>query len=82
MSTLANSENIDEMLHNVVNSRFYSKSTYVTIWVSTQEKLSSGFMNNIGADQPAHPRRLLSAFVIRVLESIIFKLVTSEISIF
>ena len=33
------------------------------------------------ADQPAHPRRLISAFVIRLLESIISKLATSEISI-
>ena len=39
-------------------------------------------MNNTGADQPAHPRSLISAFVIRFLESIISKLATSEISIF
>ena len=26
-----------------------------------------GFGNNTGADQPAHPRSLISAFVIRVL---------------
>ena len=25
-----------------------------------------GFANNTGADQPAHPRNLISAFVIRV----------------
>ena len=30
-----------------------------------------GFANNKGADQPAHPHRLISAFVIRLLESII-----------
>ena len=41
-----------------------------------------GFANNTGADQPAHPRSLISAFVIRFLESIICKLSTSEISIF
>ena len=35
----------------------------------------------IRADQPAHPRRLISAFVIRFLESIISKLGTSEMSI-
>ena len=28
-----------------------------------------GFGNNTGADQPAHPRSLISAFVIRFLES-------------
>ena len=36
--------------------------------------------NNTVADQPAHPRSLISAFVIRVLESniILYKLATSE----
>ena len=38
--------------------------------------------NNKRADQPAYPRSLISAFVIRLLESIISKLATSEISIF
>ena len=41
-----------------------------------------GFANNTGADQPAHPRSLISAFVIRVLESTISKLTASKISIF
>ena len=39
-------------------------------------------MNNTGADQPAHPRRLISAFVIRLTSSLISRLATSEISIF
>ena len=41
-----------------------------------------GLANNIGTDQPEHPRSLISAFVIRFLESIISRLATSEISIF
>ena len=41
-----------------------------------------GFGNKTGADQPAHPHSLISAFVIRLLESIICKLATGEISIF
>ena len=41
-----------------------------------------GFANNTGADQPAHPRSLISAFIIRSLESIVCKLPTGEISIF
>ena len=41
-----------------------------------------GFANNTGADQPAHPRSLISAFVIRFVESIICKLATGEILIF
>ena len=37
---------------------------------------------NKGADQPAHPHSLISAFIIRLLESIISMFATSEISIF
>ena len=38
-----------------------------------------GFANNTGADQPAHPRSLISAFVVRFLKSIIRKLASGEI---
>ena len=38
-------------------------------------------MNITGADQPAHPRSLISAFVIRFLESYICKLASGEIKI-
>ena len=41
-----------------------------------------GVANNTDADQPAHPRSLISAFVIRFLKSIICKLATGEVSIF
>ena len=34
---------------------------------STRENLASGFASNKGADQPAHPRSLVRAFVIRSL---------------
>ena len=44
--------------------------------------LSLGFANKKGADQPVHPRRLISIFVDCFLESIISKLATSEIPIF
>ena len=40
------------------------------------------FVNNKGADQPGHLRSLISAFVIRFMESIIGKLATGEISVF
>ena len=43
-----------------------------------EENLSS----EVGADQPAHPRSLISAFVIRFSESSKSKLATGEISIF
>ena len=52
------------------------------IWSSTRENLSSGFANNKGADQPAHPCSLINALVFGILESIISKLATSEISTF
>ena len=47
-----------------------------------RENLPSGFANNKGADQPVHPGRLISTFVIHLLESIISKLATSKFSIF
>ena len=36
------------------------------ILTSTRENLSSGFENNKSKDQPAHPRSMISAFVIYV----------------
>ena len=47
-----------------------------------RENLSFWFANTTDADQPVHPRRLISAFVIHLLESIIPKLVRNEISFF
>ena len=41
-----------------------------------------GFANNTSADQPVHPRSLISAFVIRFLKSTIFDLESGKISIF
>ena len=41
-----------------------------------------GFVNNKGADQPAHMRSLISAFVVRLTESIMSRHTTSEISMF
>ena len=38
------------------------------------------YVNNKGADQPAHPRSLISAFVVRCLDSIIPLLAIAEIS--
>ena len=41
-----------------------------------------GSANNKGTEQPAHPRSLISPFVIRFLVSVMSKLVTSEFSRF
>ena len=37
-----------------------------------------GFANNKGANQPAHPRSLISAFVISLLKSITFRLALAK----
>ena len=68
----------DEKNQNFTLNFFLLYLTY-NVWASTQENL---FANNTGADQPAHPRSLISAFVIHFLKSIISKLATSEISVF
>ena len=47
-----------------------------------RENLSLGVCHNKGADQPAHPCILTSAFVIHLLETIISRLATSKISLF
>ena len=41
-----------------------------------------GVCNNKFADQPAHPRSLINAFVILILESVIYKIARSNILIF
>ena len=53
-----------------------------SIYALTRENLTPVFVNNKGADQPSHLRSLISAFVIRLLQSIISKFATSEISIY
>ena len=40
------------------------------------------FANNKGADQPAHPRRPISAFVIHLMEHIMSNVTTNEVSMF
>ena len=43
-----------------------------------EENLFMPYANNKGADQPAHPRSLISAFVVRCLDSIIHTLAKSK----
>ena len=50
--------------------------------LDARKPVFGGFANNTDADQPAHPRSLISPFVIRILESTKSKLATSEISVF
>ena len=52
------------------------------IWFYDMGLDTRRFANNKDADQPAHPRSLISAFVTRLLERIISTLAMREISIF
>ena len=64
--------------------KFINENRRTMPWIGPQRKKPClrEFVNNEDADQPAHPRSLVSAFVIRLLESIISRLPTSENSIF
>ena len=62
--------------------QFSLKPNVNQMGLDAKKPVLGGFANNKGADQPAHPRSLISAFVICLLESIISRLATSEISIF
>ena len=55
---------------------------HVSFGPQREKTCLKGFANNIDADQPARPRSLISAFVIRFLESTTSKLTKSDISIF
>ena len=78
-----NSFQIHTLIWRPVINFLSTRCTIISIYGPRRDKTCLwGVANNKGADQPAHPRRLISAFVIRFLESIISKLATSEISIF
>ena len=40
-------------------------------WATSWENLFLPYVNNKGADQPAHPHSLINVFVIRCLDSMI-----------
>ena len=71
---------------------FFTEGLKLVLWYQPHPYLGlvasktclRGFANNTGADQPAHPRSLISAFVNHFLESIIYtcKLATGKISNF
>ena len=57
-------------------------NSVVVVGPQREKTCLRGFANNTSTDQPAHLQSLISAFVIRFLESTICKLATGEISIF
>ena len=79
-SVLITQQSQDELYRVLQENLCLEKVNY--IWATMRESLSSGFVNIRGVDQPAHPQSLISAFVIRFLESLISKLATSDIPIF
>ena len=88
LNVLRKSENVRLANHFITISNKFNKlnntgafmlNTIYHMGINTRN-LSSGFVNNKGADQPVH--RLISTFVIRLIESITSKLASSEISIF
>ena len=60
-----------------VNIKKYKKNLLLN-WPCREKTCLRGFADNKDADQPAHPRSLIGAFVIRFLKSIIYFLATSE----
>ena len=42
---------------------------FIWKWTTSLENLFLSYVNNKSADQPAHPRSLISAFVVRCLDS-------------
>ena len=62
-------------------SRIYDSDMILNKNDPSHEKMSlMSYANNKGADQPAHPRSLISTFVVRCLDSIISLDSIAEIS--
>ena len=58
----------------------WTQKTAKYYWATSWENLFMPYANDKGADQPAHPRSLISAFVVCCLDSTIPLLAISEIS--
>ena len=66
-----------------INNSLVVYTNFATLFRPLPETASlRWFANNKGADQPAHQRSLISAFIIRFLESITSRLAAGVISIF
>ena len=70
----------DILTYNVAGMWVQQPPRYLGLGV--RKPVFGGFANNTGADQAAHPRSLISAFVVRFLSSIICKLATGNILYF
>ena len=70
-----NAHNSSCVIH-FLSQYFWNNSNWATSW----ENLFMPYAKNKDADQPAHPRNLISAFVVLCLDSIILLLASAEIS--
>ena len=59
---------------------FVQNITFNTCETGHEKMCLMSYVNNKGADQPAHPRSLISTFVVRCLDSIISLDSIAEIS--
>ena len=76
-STSVHSQHQDSTDKDRLFSSHATKQMNTPIWAASWENLFMPYANNKGADQPGHPRSLISAFAVRCLNSII-----SPVSIF
>ena len=74
-----NKRNFKDQSPNIYIPAFFLK---FQIWTLSRENLTLSHANNTGTDQPAQMRRLISTFVIRLLESATSQVATCIISIF
>ena len=77
------SPRIEMKLSQSRNHFFFSehaKEKEITYEPGHEKMCLKSYANNKGADQPAHPRSLISAFVVHCLDSIISLDSTAEIS--
>ena len=68
-------------LHSLISVFVIRSMDIIQIGPQRKKTCLRGVANNTGADQPAHPRSLIGAFVNRLFESTLCKLATGEISI-
>ena len=57
-----------------VNERWYGFLLIQTFEPGHEKMFLMSYPNNKGEDQPPHPRSLISAFIVRCLDSIILSL--------
>ena len=76
-----NSPNVPEKVNIHVATLLRKSNLLANTCEPGHEKMClASYANNKGADQPAHPRSLISAFVVRCLDSIISLESIAEIS--